>query len=192
MVRCEACNNTFRVKPSRARRGVHFCSYACQHSRTPEQLFWMKVNRNGPVPTHCPELGPCWLWMARCRLGYGQVRVSGKLEGAHRFSFAIENKRWPTVNVLHRCDNPTCVNPQHLFEGTQEENVRDRERKGRGGQCKRRGEHCGTAKLTSRDVIILRQSAKDGVPMSHIARQFGVTYDCVLSIVRGRTWRWLK
>lgn len=94
--------------------------------------FWLKVNKNGPVPPHRPELGPCWLWTgARDRGGYGQF--SGR---AHRWSWLIHHGYRPGhgLFVCHHCDNPPCVRPDHLFLGTASDNARDMVAKGRQGR----------------------------------------------------------
>jgi len=97
--------------------------------------LWEKVNRDGPVPPHCPELGPCWIWTrAANKAGYGKI---GSGEGAgtlatHRVSWELTNGRVPDgLFVLHRCDNPPCCNPAHLFLGTSRDNTQDMIAKGR-------------------------------------------------------------
>lgn len=96
--------------------------------------FWEKVDKNGPVPAHRPELGPCWVWTAGRSHGYGLIYVdrSGKTR-AHRVSFFLKHGRWPQPCGLHRCDNRLCVRPSHIFEGTKADNVRDMDAKGRRG-----------------------------------------------------------
>jgi len=101
-----------------------------------EKRFWEKVNKDGPIPSHRPELGPCWLWMA-CRTpsGYGQLGLPGKDAGiviASRFSWELHNGPIPDgLFACHKCDNPPCVNPAHLFLGDHEDNARDAAAKGR-------------------------------------------------------------
>lgn len=91
--------------------------------------FWESVRKDGPVPQHAPELGPCWVWTGpHDRKGYG--RWSKTL--AHRHSWEltygpIEGDLW----ALHHCDNPPCVNPDHLYLGTVIENTRDAVERGR-------------------------------------------------------------
>ncbi len=84
----------------------------------------------------------CWLWLAnKDNDGYGRIKIKGKTLLAHRVSWNIHFGQIPEeMNVLHRCDNPPCVNPLHLFLGTVLDNVRDRDSKGRNGYSRRT--HC--------------------------------------------------
>jgi len=88
-----------------------------------EARFWPKVNKTQE----------CWLWIGyRDARGYGRIMRQGKVCGTHRVSWEIHNGQIPEgMGVLHSCDNPPCVNPQHLFIGTQKDNMRDCTRKGR-------------------------------------------------------------
>lgn len=96
------------------------------------QNFWAKVNKDGPIPAHKPELGKCWLWTAsKNPRGYGHFWAS-KIQSAHRVSYIEEFGKIPDgISVLHKCDVRNCVNPQHLFIGTQLDNVQDMISKGR-------------------------------------------------------------
>jgi hypothetical protein len=109
--------------------------------------FWLNVDKNGPVPPHKPELGPCWLWMGSTDCsGYGLCSFEGRTVLAHRVSYIKEYGRIPkSVKkkrlILHHCDNRPCVRPSHLFRGTQKKNMQDMYAKGRGPTGPRNGSH---------------------------------------------------
>lgn len=161
--------------------------------------FWAKVDRSGPTPAHCPELGPCHVWLGSTDdKGYGQIREGGKagrLLKAHRVSWALHNG--PLADdrvVLHRCDNPPCVRFDHLVDGTQAENSQDAAKKGRlvfqtrPSLCPR-GERHKSAKLTASDVAEIRRLRIGGWTQTRLASAFGVTQAAVWNILSGRTWR---
>jgi len=89
--------------------------------------FWEKVDKNGPVPEYCPELGPCWMWLAFCDVhGYGKFGGLDwrQVQLAHRFSFELLVGPIPKGLTLdHLCRNPRCVNPAHLEPVTHKDNV---------------------------------------------------------------------
>lgn len=177
--KCKHCGNDFI-----ATKGKRWeCSLACR--------FFGKVNKDGPIPTHCPELGACWIWTGSTAWdGYGRIRIGETLERAHRLSFFLANGEWPEC-ACHHCDNRACVNPSHIFHGSNTDNVRDREHKGRGGWEKRRGALNGRAKLTDGDILKIRAAARIGTAHAVLAATFGVSKSQVTNLVKGRTWRHL-
>ena len=141
---------------------------------------------------------PCIEWQkCRNKSGYGIVggrerrRSCGIL--AHRHAWADVHGPIPEgMCVLHRCDNPPCVNPDHLFLGTQADNMRDMRLKSRakaGPGHGKRGEEVPVAKLTNEQA---RQILLDSRPQRQIARDFGIVQQTVSDIKRGRRWAWLQ
>lgn len=130
----------------------------------------------------------CWLWTAAVVSRYGMFRIGEKNRRAHRASWELLRGPIPAgLCVLHHCDNPLCVNPDHLFLGTAIDNVRDRDRKGR--QARQRGEDCGAAKLTAVDVRAIRKRADDGETQASISRSYpAVLFQHISRIVRRERW----
>lgn len=130
----------------------------------------------------------CHVWQAnRDKDGYGKITINRVSMRAHRVSFArVFGEIPPGAMVCHRCDNPPCVNPEHLFLGTAQENAADQIAKGR--RQFYRGSAHGCAKLTDRDVLEIR--AASGA-QREIADRFGVSRGLVGRIQRGERWKHL-
>lgn len=141
-----------------------------------------------------PDTG-CWNWTgAKSSFGHGSLRVSGKSLGAHRISWELHCGEIPLkMEICHHCDNPKCVNPDHLFLGTHQDNIRDMATKGRGG--KTRGEATNTAQLTEAIILEIRHSYKMNVSIygchtiSKLAEYFGVPSSTIRKIVTRNTWK---
>jgi hypothetical protein len=90
-----------------------------------EERFWAKVNKDGPLPTHRPDLGPCWIWIGRVTSeGYGTMSVRNRSTYVHRFSYELHVGPIPDgLHIDHLCRNPPCVNPAHLEAVTIRENT---------------------------------------------------------------------
>jgi hypothetical protein len=153
--------------------------------------FWLKVNKDGAVPEHCSELGHCWIWTGfKEHSGYGKFRIDGRMALAHRVSLAIATGERPPPErqACHRCDNPSCVNPAHLFWGTNTDNLKDAQRKGRLSGLNA-GVRNANTKLTEAQVIEIIGSAER---ITDLARRYGVGFTCIKNIRRGNTWRHLE
>lgn len=139
-VTCEGCGRSFPKDGTRTRFCDHSCYVGWSRKQAAESLvarFWAKVNRAGTAPPARPELGSCWFWTASAIRGYGQFnigRVGTKQRTvyAHRYAWELTNGPIGSgLSVLHRCDEPLCVRPAHLFLGTQQDNLDDARQKGR-------------------------------------------------------------
>lgn len=157
--------------------------------RSAEDRFWEKVDRNGPILD--PELGPCWIWTgSRHPQGYGAFWLRGKTPRVHRVSWMLMYGDIPDgQQVNHHCDNMGCVNPAHLYLGTQKENVRDREQRGRSAPTY--GMHSGSAKLTDQQIIEIRARAKQNEVRAHLAREYGIKPSQVTKIIKRTVWKHL-
>lgn len=123
----------------------------------------------------------CWEWQGRRRPdGYGLLSVEGENLRVHRLMYECHNDTVldERTFVCHHCDNPCCVNPEHLFAGTQKDNMVDRKNKGRVPK----GESHSLTRLTDDDVSDIRRMAKDGVPRKVIRTKYGISqaYCCQL------------
>ena len=128
----------------------------------------------------------CSVWSGRTRNGYGRFFMEGKLHTAHRVSWQFHNGPIPDgLHVCHQCDNRSCVNPNHLFLGTNADNVADKVSKGR--QWLSRENH-NEAKLTEVDIPIIRQFLADGWTPLQCAEIWGVTRRAISYIKTGKNW----
>lgn len=130
----------------------------------------------------------CWNWTRTIdRLGYGKYR-DGSMVGAHRGAWAAVNGKVPPKKcVCHICDNRRCVNPDHLFLGTHAENMADMRAKGRANPPK--GERHPSAKLSERDVSIIKWCLDAGVRANKLAELYGVSKGAIGFIARGEHWK---
>jgi hypothetical protein len=152
-----------------------------------EARFWSRVEMRGP--------DECWNWDRPGHdFGYGKLvrtDASGRREIlAHRASWELTNGAITNgLHVLHKCDNPRCVNPSHLFLGTQTDNMADMHAKGRTRNSPRYGEANNKAKLTAAQVAEIRDRySRGGVSMRQLAREFGVTFAPIQMLLSGKTW----
>lgn len=149
--------------------------------------FWKKVNKG--------DTDDCWNWKARKNEGgYGNVFLEGKCRLAHRIAFCISYGAFDnSLKVCHTCDNPSCCNPAHLWLGTDEENVADRDAKGRlvNGR-KYKGENHINAKLTDKQASEIRALYAFGEWLHReLAEMYGVSRGTIQRIVTGARWKHL-
>lgn len=143
-----------------------------------------------------PEpMSGCWLWAGAPGDGkpngqYGRFRMNGKQWRAHRAAWILFRGSIPSEkHVLHRCDNPACVNPEHLFIGSNVDNVADRVTKGRSGWKERKGESHPMRKLSEDDVRSIRLRSLSGESGRALALEFGIHYATVSEIKNRRKWK---
>jgi hypothetical protein len=157
-------------------------------TRAEVDRFWSHVDRR--------DSSECWNWTAYTgkRHLYGQMRLTGrggKMVRAPKFSWILHNGLIPNgLYILHTCDNPKCVNPNHLFLGDQKANMDDMKKKGRDNKAK--GEKTGKAKLTSNKIIEIRGLFESGISRKDIAYMFNVSYSLIKQIIQGKVWNHVK
>jgi hypothetical protein len=186
---CRTCKNLFEDRPSN--RSV-FCSLQCRRnwekSRIVERfLSFVEKQTSG-----------CWLWKGgKDKDGYGFFWFNGKNRRAPAMAlFLLCGVRLPKrVFALHSCDTPSCVNPDHLFQGNQKANIQDAMRKGRRLRVippLLRGEKNNHAKLTEAQVSEMRRIYAEGrTTKRELAQKYEVSLSNVKYIIAGRTWAWL-
>jgi len=134
----------------------------------------------------------CWNWnRAIDSSGYGAVKYCGKKHNVHRLVWMLLHDNLEKgICVCHKCDNRKCINPDHLFIGTQSDNMKDCVNKGRYFSNVIRGEKNSWSKLSSKQVIEIRQ-LKESKKISNkeIAKQYKVGYTAISKIIRGENWK---
>lgn len=172
-------------------RNPRFCGNACHYAAMPRVVVGSRVftpdqimrfeNKFMPEP-----MSGCWLWFgSHNKKGYGSVNLNMVREEAHRVAWRIY--RGPIgegMSVLHRCDNPACVNPDHLFLGTQTDNMRDCSQKGRVKIPHYRGEKNSFAKLTD-DLV---RKIRSGGSLNWWSKRLGISATTIANARSGKTW----
>lgn len=177
--RCDCGQRTVVVSGNLQSGNTQSCG--CTRKRWSSDLdrFWDKVDKR--------DAGSCWEWTAyKQGKGYGLIGTANGSARAHRISWRIHNGPIPKgLFVLHRCDNPACVNPDHLFLGTHKDNMSDRQRKKRHAY----GTRNGNAKLNPESVRAIRALAQQSISRRIIANIFNIHPDHVKKIVARRAWK---
>jgi len=189
---CEYCGTIFQRRISDYNIShklgrKQYCSRSCARKANPskpkrvETRFWAKVKKTDT----------CWVWVAGKNSGrYGSFYYEGKYAKPHRVSYILHYGEFPNeLEVLHKCDNPRCVRPDHLFLGTQLDNVRDMDAKGRRRSSAMIGEENPSAKLKLSDVVVIRERSASGEKLGVIAKDYGIARTTVSDIKHRRRWR---
>lgn len=155
-----------------------YCSDECR--------FWPKVAKRGP--------DECWLWLGtKPAFGHGQFRLNGRAVYAHRFCWELVHgplAAGDDVCVLHKCDVPACVNPNHLFVGTRKENLADMRRKKRGSEPPHyKGSRNSFAKITEADVRAIRA---EPLTAQALADKYGLGVNNINKIRQRRIWKHVR
>lgn len=149
---------------------------------TPEQIarFWSRVDKTSHV-------GGCWIWTGyKNPSGYGRCNINRLAISCHRLSFALANGKLEMgPYVCHRCDNPSCVNPDHLFLGSIHDNNRDCDDKNR----RPHGENHCCAKLTNEQAIQIRAMIANGRSCRSISIEYGTSSQAIVNLKNGKTWK---
>ena len=139
------------------------------------------------------RLDECWDWLgAKTQDGYGRIVVKNKkVVGAHRYSYQYFTRDRIPKNyfVCHKCDNPGCVNPNHLFIGKPRDNSKDMVLKGRSFRPEQKGELNKNSRLTERDVKNIRSRYSKGESVKEIVNSLGEQYMAIWLICTRKTWR---
>jgi hypothetical protein len=160
---------------------------------TPKPLhvrFWPKIEKG-------PNADDCWKWIgAKTENGYGVIGAGARGTGvlkAPRASWLIHHGEEPgEMLVCHKCDNPECCNPLHLFLGTNSDNMKDCSNKGRLKIPHRRGEANNKSKLTEAQVIEIRLVYKNRCKINGaqpLGRKHGVHWKTILKVIKNQTWK---
>lgn len=145
------------------------------HNEDREAKFWARIDKNGP--------NGCWIWAvgARDKWGYGDLRWDGKHVQAHRLAWKLLRGDPGKLDCLHKCDNPPCCNPDHIYLGTDADNHRDMRERGRTNYITR-------SKLTEDQVREIR-SAYSGSNAHELAAKYAVSAATIWNTTSRRIWK---
>lgn len=192
MAICPRCKKEFARTAAHERKKYKNC-YTCRNSsrnfigpplKNTPSAFWRYVEKTEA----------CWLWTGpKMTRGYGLYFMNGKRRGAHRLAYEFTYGQIPEgLLACHKCDNPPCVRPDHLFLGTVGDNMADAARKGRSRTKPRPGQDNPRAKLTDFSVLAIRKAMASGVTRKQLQHQFkDICISTLDKIIYNQTWKHL-
>lgn len=157
--------------------------YPFEFQESTKKHFWSRVA--------ITDLFSCWEWTGpKIKHGYGRTSFEHENMLAHRMAWIVTFGKIPEgMDVCHKCDNPSCCNPAHLFIGSHYDNMRDMVKKGRCHPPDNKGENNGMSKLNKDQVVTIRLLHKTGASRIELAQKFKVTKSCIDLIVNEIRWR---
>jgi len=145
-----------------------------------QRRFWSRVDRTDY----------CWNWTAgKLKSGYGMFFMNGINHPTHRVSVILDGRDPSGYIVMHTCDNPSCVRPDHLIVATQKDNMIDMSNKGRCHSNQARGEQAGKSKLTEQQVLEIRRQHNMGRTQKSLALEYGLNKTSIFDIVHRINWK---
>lgn len=183
---CNVCGTAFHPKYGRELES-RYCSNACRYKPYADKGHILQAR----ILASIDKDGNCWVWKGqRNKLGYGFLRIETHHVRAHRASYMAFYGDIPEgMLICHKCDNPSCVNPDHLFVGTNSDNSRDMSMKGRAGNQGKpsilRGSRHPRSKLTIAQAREIKNSAR---PVKELSQEYGVSKTLVRGIRSGTHW----
>ena len=165
---CPTCGREFHVSDHPKQI---YCSWACRPRRSPAERLWSGVLKGDG----------CWERSSP----YHPIKIDGRQTGSHRLSYELACGPIPEgLYVCHRCDNPRCIRPDHLFLGTNRDNQADSVAKGRAAT----GEANAHSKLTAAQASEIKAEIANGANKTHLAVRYGVSRAAIQAIAKGRNW----
>lgn len=168
-------------------RGQYFCSNKCRRNSEIKDIHTEFLER-----VNIPDLFSCWEWISsKTRKGYGIFWYHNIRKTAHRISYELYKGEIPKgLCVCHKCNNSSCVNPAHLYAGTNQDNMNDKVKASR--QSHSFGERSGTAKLTEKQVLEIFELIKNNVSFKDIAKKYNIKPTSVSNFNIGIGWKHLS
>lgn len=175
-MKVERNKRTTRSAPEKGPASVVFGKLSLEAQNKVTKRFWSKVDKSWHG---------CWIWQGgKDDDGYGRIKISGYYVKAHRLAWQLKYGALSNDCVLHSCDNPSCVRPSHLFEGSRIDNNLDMTKKNRQAV----GELQGHSKLTTKDVRVIRD-LQGLVSLKELASQYDIDISAIRKIHKRVNWK---